>query len=416
MTDFPTTHQTTLPGVTRIAQAWNRLSWLHQALAGLVIFRLFTALLIMFNILPLPADMRFGWHLHHGGDQDIMFRLAQSLLTEKPVPAVVGLGQPLVMLPFIALLHPYYYTDIVIPLVLINGFLLAGLSILCLGLFVKHITGSERSAIWSAAVWSMLPLIAYLGLFWNPSLRGVIVPMLGWLNGLSDGPATFFVLLAAMLLAQSRESTPSVWRMVLFGMALGVAITFRVHIVFMLVVMLGYTLLQHGWRNLIVALIGSLIAYIPQAWYNWVTFRLIFTTGYLSIFRLMKHHGVYTGEIRPRPLSEILPTMPFSPQHIMQLGDQLLAERWWLAIPVLIGTMTLLGACLVVWKRNGWRTMVLLIIMPMAYLLPMSMAWPFREDPIRFSIPAMPYLIALGTYALWHISQHFKIYPISRES
>jgi hypothetical protein len=30
----------------------------------------------------------------------------------------------------------------------------------------------------------------------------------------------------------------------------------------------------------------------------------------------------------------------------------------------------------------------------------MATAWPFRYDVIRFSIPAMPYLMAFGVYAV----------------
>src|SRR5687767_13074952 len=96
MTDVPTTQQigevrlpnaTTrnkVPTITRLTHAWTALSWLHRALAGLVILRLVIALLIMLNVLPLLAEMRFGWHLHHGGDQEIMFRLAMSIVYDEP--------------------------------------------------------------------------------------------------------------------------------------------------------------------------------------------------------------------------------------------------------------------------------------------------------------------------------------------
>lgn len=410
MTDVPTVQQIGLPATTRIIHAWNALSWLHRALAGLVILRILIALLIMLNILSLPSEMRFGWHLYHGGDQDIIFRLANSIIEGEPSREVVGIGQALVMIPFILLLRPYYYTDMVMPLVLINGFLFAGLSVWLLGILVKHTTGSDRTAVWSAALWSTLPLLAYIALFWNPTLRGVLVPVLGWLNGLTDGPATFFVLLAAMLLAQSRTAKPSFRRMLVIGMVLCAAILFRVHVAFMVIVMFACILIQHRWRGLAPAILGFLIAYIPQGWYNWVKFKLIFTTGYLSYYRFNKETGLV------RPLSELLPTLPFSPHNIMQLFNQLFGDRLWLLIPVILAVAAMIAVCIMLWKRQGWQSVCLLIVLPMSYLLPMSLAWPFREDPIRFSIPAMPFLIAASIYAVQLIIQTSKLKTVFRET
>jgi hypothetical protein len=307
------------------------------------------------------------------------------------------------MMPFILLLNPYYYTDMVVPLVLINGFLLAGLSVMMVGLVAKHSTGSDQVAIGSAAAWAVVPLAAYYGFFWHHDamiLRGSVVPTLGWLNGLSDGPATFFMLLAVMMLAQGLRSQerPTTNRLLLFGFVLGVAVTFRVHIAFMVIFLVLYALVSNGWRAVLLMGVGGLVAYIPQAIYNTVVFKLPFTTGYLSVYRFNAH----TGE--PRPLSEVIPTLPFSPKHIVEVTQQLLEGRSWLGVMAIIALSAMAFVTFTLWKRRGWRAATLLIGVPLSYLIPMMTTWPFREDVIRFSIPAMPYFVAIGIYSIWLIA------------
>jgi hypothetical protein len=381
----------------RLVQWWSRIQPLHRGLWLLAGGRIVLALLILQNVLPLPAEMRFGWYLHHGGDHLISYGLARAILGGAPTSEVIGIGQSLVMIPWIVLLKPSDYFDIVVPLVLINGFLLAGLSVIVVGLLAKYTTGNDRVSLWSGALWAAAPLFAYYGFFWHhaeETLRGSNVPKIGWLNGLSDPPATFFVLLAAMMIAQplAKAEKPSVRRMFFFGMALGLAVIFRIHIAFIVAFLLLFALVVYGWKPLIITAVGGLIAYIPQAWYNTMMFGLPITTGYLSVYRFDPEHP------NGRDLETVLETLPFHPKNIVELGQNFIGNRPWLLLPLLILVTVLVVATVAVWKRRGWREAALLIGTPVAYLIPMSAAWPFREDIIRFSIPVIPFILIVGIY------------------
>jgi hypothetical protein len=159
--------------------------------------------------------------------------------------------------------------------------------------------------------------------------------------------------------------------------------------------LIGYVLVVYGWRALLEVALGGLIGYLPQAWYNSIAFGLPLTTGYLSLYR--------TDFENPggRPLSTILTTLPFHPRHIVELFDYYIGRRPWVSIPLVVVAALLILTTIAIWKRRGWKAVALLIGVPLSYLGVMSTAWPFRDDVIRFSIPAMPYLIAIVVYALW---------------
>jgi hypothetical protein len=388
----------------RLVQWWSGINALHRGVWLLAFGRVMLALLILQNVLVLPEDMRFGWYLHHGGDHMISYGLAKAILRGAPTSEVIGIGQSLVMIPWITLIRPSDYFEIVVPLVAINGLLLAGLSVLMVGMLAKYTTGNDRVALWAAGLWAAAPLLAYYGFFWHraaEALRGSNVPKIGWLNGLSDPPATFFVLLAALLIAQplakagSHTDKPSKRRMFFFGVALGLAVIFRIHIAFIVAFLLLFALVVYGWKPLIMTAVGGLIAYVPQAWYNTVMFGLPITTGYLSVYRFDPEHP------EGRPLSTVLETLPFHPKNIMELGQNFIGSRPWLIIPLLILIVVLVVATIAVWKRRGWREAALLIGTPVAYLLPMSAAWPFRHDVIRFSLPVAPFILIVGMNVMW---------------
>ncbi len=401
----------TLPSPShKIAAWWRSLGVVQRGLIALVLLRLVIALAFMLNIIPL--DLRFNWYLHHGGDQEIMMDLAESIIAGEPVPVVVGIGQPLIMIPWILLIKPFSgldfaYFDIVAPLVLINGFLLGGLSVLVMGKIAQLLTRDDRVALWSAGLWSVAPLLSYFVFFWHfdPVLmRSALVPKIGWLNGLSDGPAAFYVLLSVLLLAQidAGRAQPSLRRMALIGAVFGVAVMFRIHVSPVVAFLLFYILLAYGWRKLLATCVGGLIAYLPQAWYNQVVFRLPITAGYIS-----ENDVRFWGSTLHRPLSDIIASSPFHPKHLLELADYLLGPRPWLVLP--LGLLVVIAVFVIIhlWKERGWRAVALLIVAPLAYQIPMMLAWPFRYDVIRFTIPSMPFALILGFWAAWRAWDYF---------
>ena len=403
MTDTQLASTTTQPATTGLLtgplaflrRGWASLDAVQRGLWGLMLLRLVIALIFMLDILPL--DLRFRWFLHHGGDQDDMMALAVSILDGNPQPSVVGIGQALVMIPWIVLFNTQNYFKIVAPLVLINGFLFGGLSVPVLGGIARRTTGDDRVALWSAALWAVLPLLTYFAFFWHFDpvlLRSANVPKIGWLNGLSDGPATFFLMLAVLLLAGAEregEKFP-LWRMAGAGAAMGVAVMYRVHVAPMVAFLLAYVLVARGWRSLLVVCLGGLIAYTPQAWYNQVVFGFPITTGYISYFTVRSGEGALSlGFLR---------NLPYHPRHVMELINYFIGRRPWLLAPLVLAGLAGLYTLITLWRRRGWRAVALLIGSPLAYIGPMATAWPFRDDVIRFSLPALPFFIVAGVYAV----------------
>jgi hypothetical protein len=380
---------------------WSSLDPFDRWLYGLVLARMAIALLFLFNILPL--DLREGWYLHHGGDQLEMMSLAQSIIGGTPKESVVGIGQALVMIPVILIMKPAIYNDMVVPLVIINGFIFAGHSILVTGSIARSILKRDRSAIWAAAIWMLTPLAAYFAFFWHfdPStVRSATVPTLGWLNGLADGPAMLFLMLAIMpLAAKINDESPIGFRpLFLAGISMGLAVSFRIHTLFMIVFLLIYIVLAHGWKALLIVVGGALLSYLPQAWYNQVVFGMPITTGYISYGDIGQFRGTWN-----RSLVDILTTLPFHPAHLVQNAWHFIARRPWLAVPSVLALV--IGGYVTVrlWQRHGWKTAALLIGAPLFYLIPMATSFNFREDIIRFSMPALPMAIILAVFGVEQI-------------
>jgi hypothetical protein len=385
--------------LTPVGRWWTTLDRVQRGFVLLLGLRVVIALVFMLNILPL--DLRFRWFLHHGGDQDDMVALAISILKGKPEPAFVGIGQALVMIPFLELLNTGNYFKIVAPLVVINGFIMGGLSVPVTGGIARRVTGDDRTALWAAGLWAVLPLLTYFAFFWHFDpviLRSSNVPKVGWLNGLSDGPATFFLMVAVVLLAAglNQEERPPFWRMVGVGAALSAAVMYRVHIAPMVAFLLLYVLIAHGWRSLLIVCVAGLVTYIPQGWYNWVVFKNPITTGYLATFTIR----AWGGPLQ-RPILDVLRSTPYHPRHVIELLAYFLGPRPWLIAPLTLALAAGTYVLVVLWKRRGWRAVALLIAAPMAYVGSMATAWPFREDVIRFLLPAAPYFVIMAVYAAW---------------
>ncbi|MCC6904872.1 MAG: hypothetical protein IT326_03450 [Anaerolineae bacterium] len=374
---------TTLDGVQRLFLLLIGARWL-------------IVILLILNALPLELRDPFRrFYFHHGGDNDEFFALALSVVAGKPVKSIVGFGAAMMMIPWIVLLKPWYYVDIIVPLVITNAFILGGFSVLAVGVLARRLTKDDRIAATAAALWALLPLLTYFAFFWHFDpviLRSVHVPKLAWMNGLSDGPATFYLLLAAMTLSLNieRGKHPSLWQMAGAGAAMGLAVTFRIHVAPAVACMLGYVLLAHGWKALAVTCAGGLVAYIPQGWYNQVAFGIPITTGYISAYDYFPEAGRVT----------LLDRMPFSPRELLGLWDYFVVRRPWVLIPLALAAAAVLFTVWMLWRERGWRAVALGIAVPVAYLGPIALSWPFRDDPIRFAMPSYPYLLIACLYAV----------------
>jgi hypothetical protein len=365
--------------------------------------------LFLLGVFPLVLrDPVFRWYLHHGGDQDAMYALAQSILGGAPIESVVGIGQALVMIPCILVFKPFYYIEIATPLVVINAFLLGGLSVPVMGGIAYRALRDEQIAVWAAVIWAMLPLLGYLAVFWHPhwlEVASAIVPTLGWLNGLSDGPALLAVMAATWLLLGMRDRSgwPGFWSLFATGAMLGVAVIFRIHFATVVVFFGLYILVKHGWEALAGVAGAAAVVYLPQAWYNQMVFGIPITTGYISYGEVTTHGGIWH-----RPLADLLSSTVFHPRHLIETLTYFIERRWWLSVPLAAGL--LLGGVVLAgwWRKLGWETTTVLIITPLVYLTPMVMAWNFREDIVRFLMPLVPSAIIAGLDLLFEAERRWR--------
>lgn len=387
--------------LSTLATRWQTFPPLQRGLILLILLRWGIALLFWLNILPL--ELRYGAYLHHGGDQSFMFRLAYTLFKGKSHATVIGIGQPLIMLPWVALIRPHYYEQIVIPLVIINGFIFAAMSIWSTGQIAYNLLRNTHAALWSALLWTITPLISYFIFFWHSdfvNLRSVMVPKLGWLQGLADPPAIASTLLGAALLTACKDAGKSVtfWKMVAVGAVLSVAIMFRIHMAFMVGFLLVYLLIAHGFRAFLVVCLSGLITYIPQALYNQTHFHLPFTSGYITLT---------SKPDLQQYLAHVLTNLPFHPQNLVDTFGYFIGARSWLLIPLIIVAGIIAYTAYQTWREFDWQTVALLIVAPLVYLLPILMSWPFRDDPVRFIMPILPFLIISAIYIPWLITRKF---------
>ncbi len=396
-----------LPGsLMAVVRRWQGLDPVGRGLVGFGLVRWVIALTFLLNILPL--ELREGWFLYHQAGEEHIFSLAMSIAQGTPEQSVVGIGQALVLLPWIWLLKPTAFPDLIVPLVLINGFVLGGLSVVVIGRLAQRVSGRDRIALWVGGLWSALPLLAYFAFFWYdvpaPAVvRSTAVPELGWLNGLTDGPATFFVMLAMLLVtslrhdrerAQSLAPLQGYLYLIAIGVCMGVAVMYRVHISPMIGVMLIVVWWLYGWRSLLVVCAAGLITYIPQMWYNQVIFKFPLTAGYISWEDVREFGGFFK-----RPLSSRLGMLYVSGESLVYLWDLTIKRRPWLIVPLVFTVLLIVQVGVRLGRERGWAMPILLIGGPMLYTGFMMTTWPFRMDVSRFLLPVFPYLLIMCVYA-----------------
>lgn len=368
------------------------------ALMGFVLLRLLISGLIWLDVVPIGRD---GWKLYHGGDEALMAQLAASILYGQPVASVVSLGQALVAAFWFWLYGVLDYGLIVPPLTVINGLVLGSLSVWLVGKIALGTTGRRDVALASAYLWAMAPAIAYAGFFWHPDflrLRDTVTPRIGWLNGLADGPGMFFILAGVAIAAgcwrQGRDAKfgSSFW----IGLMAGMAVTFRIHMAFMALPLLGAVLLIHGWQHFAIAVAGSIAGYLPQAVYNQVVFGFPVWTGYISL--LLKPDSTLNSFWINHAVAQLLFT--FNPTYLVTASSELISQRPSLLITGWGGLLVLIVAVFRIWKLRGWQAVLLLFVLPLAYLFALSISGPFRSDIIRFSMPVMPSMIIAVMFVL----------------
>lgn len=353
-------------------------------LVALALGRMLIVALFQYGAPFLPTHG--GWYFHSGGDDEQYLDLAYALLRGRPVWAYVGIGGPLLMLPWVALTQPprYEYYNFLMFVVLQNGFLLGALSVLLIGWLTRQLTGRPGTALLAAGIWALFPYLIFLGFYAHPQaidLQDTYVPLVAWLNGLSDGPALFALLLGLVVFLESnarQKARLAAWS----GLLLGFGLAIRIQILPGVAVLWALVALRREFRILAGLTVGIVLGYLPQLIYNTALAGSPFINPYTRNFFGISSQGIYFN----------LYNTPFAPKVMLDGLTGMATKRPALVGLLMLGAVACLPALRRLARENGWFAAGLLVGVPGAIFGMHFAAYMFFQDPFRFSSPTFPFV------------------------
>ncbi len=371
-----------------------------QVYLGLALLRLLIVVLMIIGFPPLESHD--GWYFHHGGDQKYYFDygevLAWGTFTQY---FAVNLGMPALMALGIRVSGASTFADLLPLVVLTNGFLLGGLSVILVGRLAAQLTRCERSGYLAAVLWTLIPWLLWL-LFWlhprSELLRMAYVPGLAWLQGSPDGPGVFFALLGAYFLTLSLDSGHLRWPL-LSGAAFGVMMLYRPHFAaFLFLGVLVLVLHRRGWHVALFSICAAAL-YLPQVLYNRLASLELGTPGYNPWLPGYLYFGVLDVMAETAYYGD-------NPSMNMVAFRYLVdAARVFLWRGALMAVVAVLVGCLSAWgfwragRSLGWDRAVLLFGAGPAAVGVLLLSPIFAENVYRFSLPAAPFLVVIVSWA-----------------
>ena len=360
-------------------------------------------IVVILLILGFPAlESHDGFYFHHGGDQDYYFEYGRVLAYGNfDRYFAVNLGQPAIMAIAIRIFNPVSFSEILPLLVIVNGFLFGGMSVIVVGRLAHLLSGSARSGYLAAGLWAVMPWVMWMGFSPHPNreaLQAPYVPGIAWLQGIPDGPAVFFALLALYLLVRWLDVKKLSW-LILSGTALGVMLLFRFQMVFILALAIMIMLLERRIRSSIGLAIVVALAYLPQVIYNRVSSTL---SGIPNVISWLPGY-LYSGFMDPvsneiywkNPDLNVLLFVPgcsgCNSPEVQWLTTPLV---WIIGAGVLLG-VTICGVPAIFRRLGSGRTMIVLVA-PLAAIGGPMLSPIFMENVYRFSMPALPFLTILS--------------------
>lgn len=363
-----------------------------------VLVRLIIVSLLIVGFPPLQSHD--GFYFHHGGDQDYYFEYGRVLsIGSFERYFAVNLGQPAIMAISIWLFSSDTFSEILPILVLVNGYLFGGLSVILVGRLAYRLAGSFRAAWLAAALWAVMPWVIWLVSLVHPSrtwLQAPYVPGVAWLQGIPDGPAVFFALMGLYFLVTWLD-TDQPALLVASGVALGVMMLFRFQMVSILLLALLVIVIERRTISCIGLAVSAIVAYLPQVIYNHISSTL---AGVSSIIAWLPGY-LYSGLVDPLSNEIYWRNPEFNFLHFMpgHTNSPLLATTalWILGIGVLLVLVVVgviaRGSCM------GRGRSFISYAAPWASIGAPMLSPIFLENVYRFSLPATPFLALLG--GLW---------------
>ncbi len=288
--------------------------------------------LFVFEVIPQQYKREgYSFWFHHGGDNYGYYDQAQALITGDFSPNKYPLGFPILMLPAMALLDNPAHDALVEPVALWWALVMFPIGQIILAqLTLKLCANDQQLTGGTLILWTVLPLLTYgaLAAFWSPLLAELVAVHLPWAQMLSDGPATFFTLLALLVFWMARERDyPPRWA-ALLGFLLGFLGLIRLTAL-VTAFSIGLVLMwERRWLALIITVVIALLAFSPQLIYNAAFFGSPLTSGY-SVLDEQPAHGLFS----PFYLTEVISVLWTRLGVLLPLsllaGGGITAFGWW---------------------------------------------------------------------------------------
>ncbi|MEK7439157.1 MAG: hypothetical protein AAB571_00805 [Chloroflexota bacterium] len=357
---------------------------------GVIALTLARAIMIALMFLDVPKlDYHVGWAFYHGGDEFLYFKVANDILAGKFLFTTVSGGWAFVVALATWLTQADHYEATLPVLTPLNGIFLSVCSVWLVARLTRLLTADDSQSLLAAAVWTFSPYLLWVAFSFFPkamALQNVYVPRQLWLNGLTDAPSIFLVMLGAVLLLkahQTQNANRLIW--IGSGVMFGLALSIRIHTLAMIAPMWFALLLARRWRELLWVVLGSVIGFAPQFVYNGLVGN-IFDTPYIRNWLRPQNGGI----------SFEWNNTPFSPRFLLSNLITITRGNILLMIVGVAAAGAAAFAFVRAWRLRGGVEAIIMFVAPLASFGLHVTAYLFLDDPIRFSMPA----ITLGLPAM----------------
>lgn len=379
----------------------------HNTHAPLLIYSLLALLrvtIVSLLIIGFPQlESHDLWYFHHGGDQNYYFDFGLVLARGTYEQYFsVNLGLPAIMAIIIRLLDYSTFSDLLPHMVLLNGFLFGGLSVIIVGRLAARLLHSEDSGYMAALIWAIMPWLIWLVLWPHPQaawMRMPYVPGVAWLQGIPDGPGVFFALVSIYFLVQCVGSRDIKW-VILTAIATGVMLLFRVHFATLLILGLLVIGMQRRWWDLILLLAVAATVYIPQIVYNRLASLHIGTPGYNPWLPGYLYFGLIDV------MADTAYYFDNSVFNVVSLNYLVNTMQILLSSNFLLLLVMAFVLCIYVWgfymtgQLLGWVRSTILFGAPPASIGVLSFSSILVDNAYRFVLPAIPFLVVLVAWGI----------------
>ena len=349
-----------------------------------------------------------GWYFHHGGDQNYYFDFGLVLARGTYEQYFsVNLGLPAIMAIIIRLFGSLTFSDLLPHMVLLNGFLFGGLSVIVIGRLTARLLHSEDSGYIAAFMWAIMPWLLWLLIWPHPQaswMRMPYVPGVAWLQGVPDGPGVFFALVSTYFLVQCLESHDIKW-VILSAIATGVMLMFRVH--FATLILLGLLVIgmQRRWWDLLLFPAVAAIVYIPQVFYNRLASLNIGTPGYNPWLPGYLYFGVIDVMAETAYYYDNSVFNMVSVDHFINTIQILLTSNFVLLLAIVLVFVFYVWSFYRTGQLLGWVRSIILFGAPPTSIGIVSFSSILVDNAYRFALPSIPFLVVLVSWGITVIAR-----------